>query len=124
MIESETIKTVKLNKIFRQKKNSGIAENAHKINKGEFPSLNDANMRFYFIDKENAESIKEEIGKLVSVKLPNYYKIDSIEDIQVLTPMKNFIKFRDENQFLRGVSRICECARPEQVAHNRSRHTI
>lgn len=88
MIESETIKTVKLNKIFRQKKDSGIAENAHKINKGEFPSLNDANMRFYFIDKENAESIKEEIGKLVSVKLPNYYKIDSIEDIQVLTPMK------------------------------------
>ena len=45
-------------------------------------------MRFYFIDKGNAESIKEEIGKLVSVKLPNYYKIDSIEDIQVLTPMK------------------------------------
>lgn len=85
-IINTNVKTVRLNKIFRQDEKSDIVINAHKINKGEGLVINN-NKGFYFIgaDKDNFEEVMLD---LVSNRLPNHYEIDKINDIQILCPSK------------------------------------
>lgn len=88
IIDSEIIKTVRLNEIFRQAGESMIVVNAHKINKGQYPVLNNKDKDFYFINRSRNDDILNTIIGLVKERLPNHYKFDPISDIQVLTPMK------------------------------------
>ncbi|MEJ8552647.1 SF1B family DNA helicase RecD2 [Tepidibacter sp. Z1-5] len=88
IIDSNIIKVVKLNEIFRQAKESMIVVNAHKINKGEKLDLNVKGKDFYFIPKYEKEDILKEIVTLAHKRLPDYYKIDNLKDIQILSPMR------------------------------------
>lgn len=88
MIESGYIKTIKLNKIFRQEDSSNIVINAHRINNGEVPIINEKGKDFFFLREFNTKNMQKRILELVAKRLPNYYKFNSTEDIQVLTPMK------------------------------------
>ena len=85
IIRSDCFKTVCLNEIFRQSRGSGIVINAHKINKGELPDLNEKYDDFFFIQREE-ESIPELISELCKTRLPRKYGIS--EGIQVITPSK------------------------------------
>lgn len=89
IIESEMIYTVRLEEIFRQGQESMIVTNAHKINRGEDPLLNEKDQDFYFIHKKSHKEIVETIRGLCKDRLPDYYNLDPIKDIQVLSPMKN-----------------------------------
>ena len=88
IIDSEVIKTVRLNEIFRQARESMIVVNAHKINNGEPLFLNVKNKDFFFLRKSTNEEILNEIIGLVSERLPKFYKFDKLKDIQVLTSMR------------------------------------
>ena len=88
IIDSKVIKTVMLNEIFRQARESMIVVNAHKINNGEPLFLNVKNKDFFFLRKNTNEEILNEIVGLVSERLPNFYKFDKLKDIQVLTSMR------------------------------------
>ncbi|MBN9648930.1 ATP-dependent RecD-like DNA helicase [Terrisporobacter glycolicus] len=88
IIDSNVIKTVRLNEIFRQARESMIVVNAHKINNGEPLFLNVKNKDFFFLRKKNNEEILNEIIGLVSERLPKFYKFDKLKDIQVLTSMR------------------------------------
>ena len=88
IIDSKVIKTVRLNEIFRQARESMIVVNAHKINNGEPLFLNLKNKDFFFLRKNTNEEILNEIVGLVSERLPNFYKFDKLKDIQVLTSMR------------------------------------
>ena len=88
IIDSKVIKTVRLNEIFRQARESMIVVNAHKINNGEPLFLNVKNKDFFFLRKNTNEEILNEIVGLVSERLPNFYKFDKLKDIQVLTSMR------------------------------------
>lgn len=81
------IKSVKLKKIFRQAKESNIVVNAHKINDGLYPILNQKNKDFFFINS-NSKNFQNDLLDLVKNRLPNYYKLDPINDIQILAPSK------------------------------------
>lgn len=81
------IKSVRLNKIFRQAQESNIVVNAHRINDGLYPILNQKNKDFFFIDS-NANNFQKDILGLIKNRLPNYYKLDPINDIQILAPSK------------------------------------
>lgn len=81
------IKAVKLKKIFRQAKESNIVVNAHKINDGLYPILNQKNKDFFFINS-NSKNFQNDLLELVKNRLPNYYKLDPINDIQILAPSK------------------------------------
>lgn len=81
------IKAVKLKKIFRQAKESNIVVNAHKINDGLYPILNQKNKDFFFINS-NSKNFQNDLLDLVKNRLPNYYKLDPINDIQILAPSK------------------------------------
>ncbi len=88
IIDSNIIEVVKLDEIFRQAKESMIVVNAHKINKGEKLELNIKGKDFYFIPKYEKEDILKEIVNLSHKRLPDYYKIDNLKDIQILSPMR------------------------------------
>ncbi|WP_276876713.1 ATP-dependent DNA helicase, partial [Anaerococcus hydrogenalis] len=81
------IKSVRLKKIFRQAQESNIVVNAHRINDGLYPILNQKNKDFFFIDS-NANNFQKDILDLIKNRLPNYYKLDPINDIQILAPSK------------------------------------
>lgn len=89
IIESGTINVVRLDKIFRQADESLIAINAHLINSGQMPLLNEREKDFFFIQKSKPNDILDEIIELVSKRLPAFKEgYVSMADIQVLSPMR------------------------------------
>ena len=89
IISSGVVPTIKLERIFRQAMGSKIITNAHRINKGENPDLRGgSNSNFFFIEQEDNEGIINTIVNLCTRRLPNYYKVNPIKDIQILTPMQ------------------------------------
>lgn len=88
LIDSNVINVVELNEIFRQARESMIVVNAHKINNGQPLHLNAKGKDFFFIKKSTNEEILQEIIGLVNERLPNFYNVDKIKDIQVLASMR------------------------------------
>lgn len=89
IISSGVIPVLRLTNIYRQAQTSNIIMNAHRINRGEFPALKGGRgSDFFFIEEELPENIPSLICELCSERLPSYYKVDPMQDIQVLTPMQ------------------------------------
>lgn len=89
MIRSLQIPVVTLTEIFRQAQGSQIIVNAHKINQGQFPDIhNNQESDFFFVEAEEPEDVLRHIVKLVAQKIPAKYGYHSINEIQVLSPMK------------------------------------
>lgn len=91
LIDSKVITTIQLDTIFRQGESSNIVKNAHLINKGRLPILNEKGKDFFFIKTRNDDESLNTILDLASRRLPSYYKIDPMKDIQVLSAMKKGI---------------------------------
>ena len=91
LIDSSIITTIRLDTIFRQGESSNIVKNAHLINKGKYPVLNEMGKDFFFIRCQNEKDTLDTIVDLVSNRLPNHYNIDPLQDIQVLSAMKKGI---------------------------------
>ena len=87
LITSTKINVTRLEKIFRQAKGSLITINAHKINKGEFPTtyMPETKNDFFFIKEEDPQKIPGHLQKIVKTKLPAH-KI-SIKETIILSPM-------------------------------------
>lgn len=92
IINSERIKTIFLDEIFRQAAQSKIIVNSHRVNDGE-----------YFLDKEEQEGLKddffyikeksqdimlEQVISLCKGRLKNFGDYDFFENIQILSPTK------------------------------------
>lgn len=88
IINSGCIKVIRLNQIFRQARESFIITNAHRINNGQYPILNKENSDFFFIKRENIQTLNNTILELITKRLPNFLKIDDLKEIQVLSPMR------------------------------------
>lgn len=86
IIDTE-IKTVRLKKIFRQAGESNIVVNAHRINNGEYPVLNEEGKDFFFIEASK-NNFDDTLIDLVNKRLPSFYGFDKIKDIQILSPSK------------------------------------
>jgi len=90
IIQSGAAPVVELHEIFRQARESQIVVNAHRINSGLLPSLKSSKNRisdFYFIEREDPETVLTEIIQLVAERVPQTFRVDPFNDIQVLTPM-------------------------------------
>lgn len=89
IIDSGRVEVIKLTRIFRQALGSAIITNAHRINKGEMPNLKGGrNSDFFYIEEEDPQKIPGIIKDLCTHRLRTYYKVDPINDIQVLCPMQ------------------------------------
>ena len=91
IIESNIIKTVKLSEIFRQAEESMIIVNAHRINKGEFPHLNQKDKDFFFMPRKSGDDVIQTIIDLCHYRLPKTYGFEPLRHIQVLTPTRKGI---------------------------------
>lgn len=88
IISSGRIPVVRLIQIFRQASKSAIVMNAHRINKGEYPVMNEKGTDFFFMKRSIQEEVKDTIIELVTTRLPKYQGFDSLKDIQILAPMR------------------------------------
>ena len=87
IITSNTVPVIILERIFRQALGSRIITNAHRILQGQQPDLRASQgSDFYFL--EETENLADTIVQLCSQRLPRYFGVDAVRDIQVLTPMQ------------------------------------
>ncbi|WP_041714799.1 ATP-dependent RecD-like DNA helicase [Acetivibrio clariflavus] len=88
LINSDVIKTVRLKEIFRQAEESYIIVNAHRINNGEKPLLNNKEKDFFFVTRNSPEDIVKTIVDLCVRRIPCAYGFEPMKEIQVLTPVR------------------------------------
>lgn len=87
ILASGKFESVKLEKIFRQAQESDIVMNAHKIHQGQHVLLDNKSKDFFFLKRDDADTIISVMLTLVKEKMPKY--VDAgISDIQVLTPTR------------------------------------
>ena len=87
IIRSQTVPTVRLTEIFRQKGDSRIVRNAHMINSGEHPDFEANTGDFFRLRRLNGGTAVETIVELCARRLPENMKIPSAS-IQVLSPTR------------------------------------
>lgn len=87
IIYSGAFPVIELSTVYRQEEGSDIVMNAHRINHGEYPVMNNKSRDFFLLPRANPQAVIEEVGKLVSVKMPKYVQAKPYE-VQVLTPMR------------------------------------
>ena len=87
ILKSEIIKTIMLTKIFRQEATSLIITNAHLINEGKMPVIDNQSKDFFFESKVELPEIKNSIVNMVVERIPSFANTNS-ENIQVLAPLK------------------------------------
>ncbi|MDY7036165.1 MAG: ATP-binding domain-containing protein, partial [Thermodesulfobacteriota bacterium] len=71
-----------------------IIVNAHRINRGILPEIRLVKSKledFYFIEQDDPEQVLKIIMELVCERIPRRFQFDSLDDIQVLSPMHNGI---------------------------------
>lgn len=88
LIDSGEINVSQLTEVFRQAQGSNIITNAHRVNKGQFPTLkNSPDSDFFFIEADDNEDVLKQIIGLVTDRLPKRYRLNPVDEIQVLSPM-------------------------------------
>lgn len=87
VIESDAVKVLELERIYRQSEESMISVNAFEINRGKMPDINNES-DFLFLNKNDNDKLLRDILDLVTHRIPNAKGFKSIQDIQVISPMK------------------------------------
>ena len=114
IIDSAAVPVVRLTQIFRQAEKSHIIRNAHRINSGEMPIVeNHADADFYFIQEGDPQRVVGLVEELCATRLPSYRGWDRRNDIQVLAPM-----YRGETGALNLNQRLQQRLNPHGQAHS------
>ena len=87
IIASGRFPVVTLTRIFRQAGESDIVVNAHKINAGEPVVLDNKSRDFFFLRRQDADTVIGVVIMLIQKKLPKYVHAHPNE-IQVMTPTR------------------------------------
>jgi exodeoxyribonuclease V alpha subunit len=105
MIASEAVPTARLTEVFRQAAQSRIIQAAYNVNSGKMPDLRApaSQSDFYFVQAEDPQEAMERVVEFVAERIPRRFGFDSINDIQVLTPMhRGDLGARNLNQLLQA----------------------
>jgi exodeoxyribonuclease V alpha subunit len=89
IIGSGAVAVVRLTEVFRQAAESRVIINAHRINRGQMPELEQTGARsdFYFVDAADPEDGVQKLLTIVHERIPKAFGLDPVRDIQVLCPM-------------------------------------
>lgn len=90
ILNSGVVDVSMLTEIYRQDAKSLIISNAHAINQGEMPIIDNSSKDFFFENRLEPIEISKSIIELVTNRLPNFLNIEPFK-IQVLAPMKNAV---------------------------------
>ena len=95
ILDSGAVPSVRLTDIFRQGETSRIVVNAHRINHGEMPLLNEKGTDFFFERKELFRDAAQTVVALMTQRLPKFLGYGeqeraalAVRSIQVLAPAK------------------------------------
>lgn len=94
IIESGVVKTIHLDKIFRQAAKSKIILNAHQVNNGENfitqeeAKKNDVKEDFFYIREKSTDGMLYQVLSLCKERLENFGNYNFFDNIQVLSPTK------------------------------------
>ncbi len=109
IIDSGEVPVVRLTQIFRQAEESHIVQNAHRINDGQMPIIdNRSSSDFYFVEAAEPGRVVELVEDLCAARLPRHGGWDPLRDIQVLSPM-----YRGETGALNLNQRLQQRLNPE-----------
>ena len=86
-LESGKVPAVYLTEIFRQAQDSDIIMNAHMINKGEMPPLENLGNDFYFASNRTAQGTSQAVCQLIAERIPQRFGIDP-QDTQIICPSR------------------------------------
>jgi len=87
VIDSGIAHVTRLETIFRQSEDSLIVLNAHRVNSGDMPYINNKSLDFFFFREEDPEAAAELVVDIVRNRMPSRFGIDPMNDIQVIVPM-------------------------------------
>ncbi|MGQ9910424.1 MAG: SF1B family DNA helicase RecD2 [Candidatus Flexifilum sp.] len=87
VIDSGLVEVTRLDVIFRQREDSHIIINAHRINRGELPLMDNESSDFFFFNAEDAADTAELLVDIVTRRLVTRFGFDPMRDIQVIAPM-------------------------------------
>ncbi len=117
MIQAGFCNVVKLNHIFRQAAESEIVTNAHKINAGMQIKLDNKNMDFFHLERDNPQDVINVVIQLIMKNLPPYVNAEPY-DIQVLTPVrKGTLGVENLNKILQGYMNMKSPGKKEKEFH-------
>lgn len=88
IIASKVIEIRYLTHIYRQSEDSLIVSNAHLINKGKMPEINNHSKDFFYMNMTDFEQIADTVVQLVTTRLPKFTGVPA-KEIQVLGPLKS-----------------------------------
>ncbi len=111
---------VRLTTIFRQAEGSLIVRNAHRVNQGQMPLIdNERATDFFLFRTEDPERAAQLCVELVQTRIPRRFAIPP-EDIQVLSPMHRGVAgVRALNLALQAALNPPDEAKPERVVGSR-----
>ena len=87
MLRSGVIPAVSLTQVFRQAEQSAIIRNAHAVNQGQPPRLDNGQGDFFFLRRRDADTLVQTVVELCRDRLPKNMHIPS-DQIQVLSPTR------------------------------------
>ena len=88
ILESGMVPSANLTQIYRQEENSLIILNAHAVNRGEMPTLDNSSKDFFFDKKATPEEVLESVVSMATTRIPSFLNT-TFKNIQVLAPMKS-----------------------------------
>lgn len=90
VIESQAVRVVRLNAIFRQSNASHIVQNAHRILEGQRPiscERGDDYADFFIVERKDGLKAADTIRDLFVQRIPSGFHLEAKKEVQVLCPM-------------------------------------
>ncbi len=87
LIRSDTVPVAALHTVFRQAEQSAIIRNAHAVNEGRAPDLNNKQSDFFFLCRRAPDRLVQTVVELCRERLPKNMGI-ATADIQVISPTR------------------------------------
>ena len=88
LIASGAVPSTRLDDIFRQDRSGLIVANAHHVNAGEPLEVRHGESDFYFVRCEDPATCLSRTIEFMTRRIPSKFRMNPLEDIQVLTPMR------------------------------------
>ena len=87
LLRSTVVPTVSLTQVFRQAEQSAIIRNAHAVNLGEPPRLDNGQGDFFFLCRRSPDRLVQTVVELCRDRLPKNMNVPA-DQIQVLSPTR------------------------------------
>lgn len=88
VIDSGVAFVTRLETIFRQSEDSHIIINAHRVNEGQLPHMDNRSADFFFFGEEDPHKAADLLVDVVANRIPERFEgIDPMNDVQVIAPM-------------------------------------